>query len=108
MLFLESFELIKETFSQVSKELSHFRKEKIFKGKYEKAYSYLEEDEVECALCDGTGNDYKSGFPRFYKCVRCNGTGKTDWVTNVMGSYEENNPYEYRSYASSSSSVLIK
>ena len=72
-------------------------KEKYIERKFRKAYKTLEEDEVECAKCDGTGKDFDTAFPNLYKCRRCSGTGKTDWVTNVMG-----NPEEYESYRSSS------
>jgi len=63
------------------------------RDRYAKAWTHFEEGEVECAKCDGTGYDQPSPFRWMYKCGRCEGTGKTDWVTNVMGKpgedYEE-------------------
>ncbi len=40
----------------------------------------LEEGEMICPLCDGTGEDKHS----IYICNKCNGEGKIDWVTNVV------------------------
>jgi len=51
----------------------------------------LEEGEVICSLCDGTGvtcitNEYwDEGEYRRVSCYQCDGKGKTDWVTNIMG-----------------------
>jgi len=45
----------------------------------------LEEGEVICSKCKGKGlilhNDIKK---MDYNCGKCNGTGKTDWITNAM------------------------
>jgi DnaJ-class molecular chaperone len=60
----------------------------------------FKEGEVECAKCGGSGIDRDTLFPHMYKCRRCDGTGKTDWVTNVMGKSDED-------YEVSSSSSLV-
>jgi hypothetical protein len=49
----------------------------------------LEEGEVICNVCDG-GGSYPKKFaeledPKYLRCYKCNGAGKLDWVTNVMG-----------------------
>ena len=42
----------------------------------------LNEGEIICPKCDGTGNTKGNEF-RF--CDKCFGEGKLDWVSNVMG-----------------------
>ena len=41
----------------------------------------LNEGEVICDKCNGTGFWEKNGL----QCYKCLGKGKLDWVTNVMG-----------------------
>lgn len=74
-----------------------------FKKKIKKAYKKLNKLEVECSLCKGTGRDLRSYFPKLYICLRCDGEGKTDFVTNIMGDSNEN--YEVSSSSISSSST---
>jgi len=45
-----------------------------------KAYNKLREGEIECSKCKGIGSD-SDGF----RCMKCGGNGKVDWVSNVMG-----------------------
>jgi len=82
---------------------------KLFKkrDKFAKKWTHFEEGEVECAKCDGTGNDFDSAFWWMEpSCKRCKGTGKTDWVTNVMGIKGED--YEESSCSSDWSSSISK
>jgi DnaJ-class molecular chaperone len=86
---------------------------KLFRSdKTAKAYTHLEEGEVECAKCDGTGRDPDSYFKHIYECRRCEGTGKTDWVTNVMGrageDYESSFSATSTSCSSSSQSFRLR
>jgi hypothetical protein len=46
----------------------------------------LEPDEVICNRCDGSGEEpgeFVGGFE--ITCSRCWGTGKLDWIENIMG-----------------------
>jgi RecJ-like exonuclease len=43
----------------------------------------LKEGEVICSDCDGHGS-YRIRM-RTHICSKCNGKGKMDWVSNVMG-----------------------
>jgi DnaJ-class molecular chaperone len=76
-------------------------KEKFVEFKFRKKYDILEEGEVECSMCDGTGKDFDSPIPKLSYCRRCGGLGKTDWVTNVMGRPEEEESYRSSSVSSS-------
>lgn len=38
----------------------------------------LEEGYVKCSVCNGTGED------GIYVCLKCQGKGFTDWITNAM------------------------
>jgi len=59
-----------------------------------KAYKELKEDEMECSKCKGEGicNNIPSNNnligssspPILGTCSKCNGSGKTDWVSNAM------------------------
>lgn len=40
----------------------------------------LNEGEVKCDQCDGTGL-----WKKVHQCYKCLGKGKLDWVTNAMG-----------------------
>jgi len=70
----------------------------------------LEEGEVICSLCDGTGvtfitNDYWMEGEYEVPCYQCDGEGKTDWVTNIMGVPEPDYTCSSTSTSQSSNSV---
>jgi excinuclease UvrABC ATPase subunit len=49
----------------------------------------MKEGEYTCYKCKGTGNfSMKCESPYFYeclvKCPICNGTGKLDWISNII------------------------
>lgn len=41
--------------------------------------------EVFCDHCDGIGIDKSKKGPGTYHCKKCRGTGKLDWVENIVG-----------------------
>jgi len=50
----------------------------------------LKPGEIKCEHCDGLGFLNKNFIPKtwvfiIYGCVYCNGTGKIDWITNIVG-----------------------
>jgi hypothetical protein len=45
----------------------------------------LEEGEMICPICNGTGNDKENVFV----CEKCDGNGKVDWVSNVISQNKE-------------------
>ena len=59
-----------------------------------KAYSELKDGEVECSKCEGKGicnnipkdnNFIGAASPAILgSCSKCNGSGKTDWISNAM------------------------
>ena len=58
----------------------------------------LNEGEVICDKCDGTGDISGGGY---VKCPKCKGKGKLDWVTNAMGYIK---PFEFSVSSTSISS----
>jgi RecJ-like exonuclease len=45
----------------------------------------LKEGEMICPICKGTGNDKENVFV----CEKCDGSGKVDWVSNVITQNKE-------------------
>ena len=45
----------------------------------------LSEGEMICPICNGTGNDKENVFV----CEKCDGSGKVDWVSNVISQKKE-------------------
>jgi len=56
----------------------------------------LNEGEVVCDRCDGTGT-----IEHNWWCPKCKGKGKIDWVTNAMGNIK---PFEFSASSTSISS----
>jgi hypothetical protein len=88
-----------------------------------KAYKELKEDEVECSKCEGQGicNNIPDDNtligaarpPILGTCSKCNGSGKTDWVSNAMQKpnnfmFIDSNAFAYSSYIQVSSAKDIK
>jgi len=52
----------------------------------------LEEGEVICPQCEGTGKPNNNKFENFYLvpkvCDKCHGSGKLDWIENIVGKKE--------------------
>ena len=49
----------------------------------------MKEDEYKCYKCNGSGNySTRADSPYFYeclvKCPICKGTGKLDWISNII------------------------
>ena len=67
----------------------------------------LEEGEVICSKCEGVGfvDKIKSDNTSLYKgsCPKCHGTGKLDWIENVLGK----KPDHHSSSSSGTSSLSM-
>jgi len=47
---------------------------------------HLEEGEVMCSKCNGSGyTQDNSDFNRYNICNKCYGEGKLDWIDNILG-----------------------
>ena len=53
---------------------------------HEEVLCMLNEGEVICDKCKGSGYSREYGLLRGLKCDKCQGKGKLDWVSNAMGS----------------------
>jgi len=56
----------------------------------------LSEGEVICPVCKGSGSNEKTNSNNcsfHFICLRCNGTGKLDWISRAMAP-KEPNPYD--------------
>ena len=60
----------------------------------------LNEGEVKCGRCNGTGKR-----ERRFTCPKCLGKGKLDWVTNAMGGHK---PIDWGTSISSNSKIEDK
>ena len=52
----------------------------------------LNPDEIKCDQCNGTGYDLKINMTKYLNCLKCQGTGKLDWIEAVVG--KRNSVYE--------------
>lgn len=55
----------------------------------------LEEGEVICPRCNGTGYDPNQGtyWPKQY-CKKCRGNKKIDWIENIVGVKEKEREHD--------------
>jgi len=52
----------------------------------------LEETDILCDKCDGYGIDkYFKAKNQFVHCDKCHGTGKLDWIENIVGKNKKKN-----------------
>lgn len=57
----------------------------------------LAEGEYKCDLCEGGGSSAKKFAeledPGYYRCPKCQGTGKLDWIEKAMGKAKKTIPF---------------
>ena len=47
----------------------------------------LNDGEMICSRCDGSGVHYNRNDKSTFVCSKCNGDGKLDWIENIVGKF---------------------
>ncbi len=72
----------------------------------------IKDGEIECDNCEGRGQFFYpaksiTGSSHYSKCSKCKGTGKLDWVENIVGKKDVESILDYNTVTASSIKTYV-